>query len=212
MPNALRISSIILFGSILCHCIMFNFWPFTCVEQSPPGVRISYEDYGSIDVCGPIGPWPPDRRRVSIGIPYTQVYGYPSSGGALVLPYCNGVDLDFLGLPRFESCDKSEDKEAEDRHCALMRKLGAWSVQSVDDYIFEDILGTQKSGSRTLVIAAWPKNAEGVWVLAVDEDEAGGKGVGAVWNAFTMDERCKIVEKLGGEFYQNPADCPHLNL
>ncbi|XDG03907.1 hypothetical protein ABKA04_003522 [Annulohypoxylon sp. FPYF3050] len=188
---------------------MFNFWPFSRVEQSPPGDRISYED---IDVCGPMGPWPPERRRVSIGIPYTRVYGYPSSGGALVLPYCNGVDLDFLGLSRFESCDKSEDREAEDRHCALMRKLGAWSVQSVDDYILEDILGMQNSGSRTLVIAAWPKNGEGVWVLAVDEDEAWGKGVGAVWNAFTMDERCEIVEKLGGEFYQDPADCPHLNL
>ncbi|KAI1087804.1 hypothetical protein F5B19DRAFT_474148 [Rostrohypoxylon terebratum] len=213
MSKTVKISFIILlFSVILYYCSMFNFWPFSREELPPPVDRSDVNPPDRINVCPDDDPWPPTKRRASIGIPYTQVYGYPSTGGALVLPYCNGVDLDFLGLSRFKSCDKSEDQKAEDRHCALMRKLGAWSIRNVDDYLLDEMTRRSQSISQTLVFAAWPKNGEGVWVLSMGEYEAAEKGVGAFFNAFSMDERCEILEKLGAEFYQDPADCPHLDL
>ncbi len=33
-----------------------------------------------------------------------------------------------------------------------------------------------------------------------------------LFNAYTMDERCSIIEQLGGTFYANPKDCPDLDL
>ena len=33
-----------------------------------------------------------------------------------------------------------------------------------------------------------------------------------LFNAYTMDERCNIIEQLGGTFYANPKDCPDLDL
>ncbi|KAI0885877.1 uncharacterized protein GGS22DRAFT_162191 [Annulohypoxylon maeteangense] len=185
---------------------MFNFWPLS------HGTRPSSDHEPGYDDCIECEPDPPDTIRVRIGSHSTCVYGYPSSGGVLVLPHCNGVDLSFLGLPRFDSCDRSDDPEVEDRHCALMRKLGAWKFTSVGEYEFAELLQPDTLDRKKLVIAAWLQSGEGVWVLVTDRCEAGGKGVGSIWNAFSMDERCQEVEKFGGIFYQDPANCPDLEL
>lgn len=52
----------------------------------------------------------------------------------------------------------------------------------------------------------------GVWVLSTTLEEAGGKGAAIIENAFTMEERCRVIEQVGGFFYANPEDCPDLDL
>lgn len=57
----------------------------------------------------------------------------------------------------------------------------------------------------------WP--ADGVvLVLKMASMDAWEKGLGRIHNAFTMEERCREIEKLGGVFYANPKDCPDLDL
>ncbi|CAJ2509456.1 Uu.00g144820.m01.CDS01 [Anthostomella pinea] len=120
-----------------------------------------------------------------------------------------GVDLVFLQLSRFEPAERSEDSTEEDRHCDRMRQLGAWSFSSVDSYHMIGWMKPELLDGKPLVVAAWPQSGEGVWVLtARDRDEAAEKGLGRVWNASTMDERCEVVESLGGIFYSDPTLCP----
>jgi hypothetical protein len=61
------------------------------------------------------------------------------------------------------------------------------------------------------IAAGWPAGG-GVWVLSGDIEAACGKHAGMLFNAYTMEERCNMIEKLGGTFYANPQDCPDLDL
>ncbi|KAI0154657.1 hypothetical protein GGR57DRAFT_512191 [Xylariaceae sp. FL1272] len=161
---------------------MFNFWPF-----SSDSARDSPRDYIEHDTDWDVDENDPeDQHRVVFGRTSTTIYGHPLTGGVLVLSPCNAVELDFLGLDRFEPAKRSANTSEEDHHCAQMRKLGArW----------------------------FKKNEPGVWVLAMrDSDDAGSEGVGRVWNAVSMDERCEVVERLGGTYYADPTLCPDLHL
>ncbi|RYP60207.1 hypothetical protein DL769_008231 [Monosporascus sp. CRB-8-3] len=187
---------------------MFRLWPFSREGQGRPSPNSdpSYEDDVDQDVPDP------DKRRVAFGAHTTTVYGYPSSGGVLVLPYCNGVDLAFLDIPRFEPVERSKDPAAEDRHCQRMRRLGAWKFTNVGEYERMPYLSPEKLNRMILVVAAWPQGGAGVWVITMRVGEAAEKGLARVWNALSMDERCEAVEKLGGKIYHDPADCPDLEL
>jgi hypothetical protein len=52
----------------------------------------------------------------------------------------------------------------------------------------------------------------GVWVWETTRLEASGIGGAQLQNARTMQERCMMIEKLGGTFYADPKDCPFLDL
>lgn len=38
------------------------------------------------------------------------------------------------------------------------------------------------------------------------------RGAAIIHNAYTMEERCKAIEQVGGVFFENPKDCPDLDL
>jgi len=61
------------------------------------------------------------------------------------------------------------------------------------------------------IATGWPAGG-GVWVLSEDIEAASGKHAGMLFNAYTMEERCNIMEKLGGAFHANSNDCPDLDL
>ncbi|KAI1504901.1 hypothetical protein F5X99DRAFT_370227 [Biscogniauxia marginata] len=185
---------------------MFPFWPFSREARPSPNYDPTHEDDADQDVSGP------QTRRVVLGAHSTRVYGYPSSGGVLVLPFCNGVDLAFLHLPRLGPAERSGDPAAEDRHCARMRRLGAWWFASVDEYESTQYFSPERLDRKMLVVAAWPRGGAGVWVVTMRVGEASEKGLACVWNALSMDERCEAVEKLGGRFYPDPVQCPDLKL
>ncbi|RYC56891.1 hypothetical protein CHU98_g9325 [Xylaria longipes] len=186
---------------------MLRFWPFFHPDNAPSGHDPTHkDDDGDQDTPTP------HTHRVVFGAHSTSVYGYPSSGGALVLPFCNGVDLSFLGLSRFDPAEREEDPAKEDLHCARMRKLGAWWFSSVHEYQTIDCFEPEILHHKMLVIAAWPQTGQGVWVVTMHGDEASEQGLARLWNASNMEERCGVVEKLGGRFYNDPALCPALKL
>lgn len=50
----------------------------------------------------------------------------------------------------------------------------------------------------------------GAWVWKTTRSDA--RGGAQLQNARTMQERCMMIEKLGGTFYADPKDCPFLDL
>ncbi|KAI1282376.1 hypothetical protein F5Y07DRAFT_237895 [Xylaria sp. FL0933] len=190
---------------------MFNFWPFSRdtgrARDSPDDSHEDCTDW-NVDTNNP-----KDQRRVHFSAFSTTVYGHPSTGGVLVLSPCNAVDLDFLGLARLEPAKRYQDAAEEDRHCALMRKLGARWFKSLYDYSTMPYFEPLKFKRIKVVVAAWPSYSPGVWVAVVrDCHEASLVGLGRVWNAVSMDERCEVVEELGGTYYADPLLCPDLHL
>ncbi|KAI1394213.1 uncharacterized protein F4822DRAFT_40822 [Hypoxylon trugodes] len=197
---------------------MFSFWPFTrSISNTHPSSTYNY-DLTIPDVA--VDDLGVETRRIETGTHSTTVYGYPSSGGALVLPYCNGVDLSFLGLSHLLSTpstpnpetERSPDEAEEDRHCMRMRQLGAWSFYSASDYFWTGFCSPEVMDRKKLVVAAWPSSGKGVCVIAARKEEAASRGFAWVWNALSMDERCTVVRKLGGTFYEDPRECADLDL
>jgi hypothetical protein len=137
-------------------------WPFSSTGQQRPQLNINtlhnddYEGYSDQIIVSS------ETRRVFLSLGSTTVYGYPSAGGFFVLFYCNGVDLDVLGLSRFKTAERSEDLEAEDRHCARMRKLGAWKFTSCHEYEYMNVFQPEKLERQIFVFAGWPENGPGV--------------------------------------------------
>jgi hypothetical protein len=93
-----------------------------------------------------------------------------------------------------------------------VRKLGAaWGETEVE--CFEE-----QSGDYTPIPGipgpffrtGWPTGG-GVWVLSLSKRTAAEKHAGMLFNAYNMEERCKIIEQLGGTFYADPKDCPELD-
>lgn len=54
----------------------------------------------------------------------------------------------------------------------------------------------------------------GVWALSMTRREAYDleKLFGLIYNARDMNERCRMIERFGGTFYEDPRDCPYLDL
>lgn len=180
-------------------------WPFTASCKSPPMPHEEKEHDGGWDSPRP------RTTRVSFGFASTTVVGYPSSGeSVLVLPYCSGVDMEFLGLSRLERADRDRDPQAEDRHCDRMRKLGAWEFGTMEEYEQMSGFDRERWWDMDFVVAAW--EGESVWVVKSKLGDAAENDFGAIWNVFTMEEKAEVVKKLGGTFYKDPKDCPDLDL
>ena len=62
---------------------------------------------------------------------------------------------------------------------------------------------------KSFLRAGWPATG-GVWVLCLTEAEAVERNAGMVFHAYSMEERCQVLEQLGGTFYADPEDCPEL--
>lgn len=139
----------------------------------------------------------------------TFVRGWPSTGGFYILS-CDGVELEFLGLDRFEPTLRSQDPAEEDAFCAKMRRLGPRWYRDLEAEAAESLGGEYRT-DHVVKAFGWPADG-GVWALKMLEFDSYMKGISRIRNAFSMDERCRQIEKLGGVFYSDPAKCPELNL
>lgn len=135
-------------------------------------------------------------------------YGWPMKGGYYTLD-CSVVELDFLGLDRFEPSNRSQSQEEEEIHCAKLRQLGATWFSSDSDEFYSAHKCEGWDSPR--LYFGWPAEG-GVWAMSTTRDGAGSSGMGRIGNAFTMDERCEMIKRLGGTFYADPKNCPHLDL
>lgn len=139
----------------------------------------------------------------------TVVRGWPSTGGFYILS-CDGVELEFLGLDRFEPTPRSQDPAEEDAFCANMRRLGARWYRDLEAEAAASLEGEYRTG-HVVKAFGWPADG-GVWALKMPEMDSYMKGMSRIRNAFSMEERCRQIEKLGGVFYSDPAKCPDLKL
>jgi len=141
--------------------------------------------------------------RTIFGGKGTIVYGWPSTGGIWVHADCYAVELDFLGLSRFEPSDTERFSPAEDDFCRRLEMIGADFYAREYDYNIQTY--TYKESG---VWYGWPENAPdgGVWVLRTKGIEDAELGVARIRNARTMEERCKAIEMLGGKFYERWND------
>ena len=139
----------------------------------------------------------------------TIVRGWPSTGGFYILS-CDGVELEFLGLNRFEPTQRSQDPAEEDAFCAKMRRLGADWHRSQEAQVADSLAGEYQT-NHVVKAFGWPADG-GVWALKMPYMDSEMKGIGRIRNAFSMEERCRQIEKLGGVFYNDPAQCPDLEL
>lgn len=172
----------------------------------------------------------------------TTVYGWPKKGGVYVLNSCLGIELEFLGFDRLgEVMDlskeaRSESDEEEEVHCnrskytkdqenhvrdlygwfltpnVAVRQLGATWWKSYYAYLYASLGPGQKSDQ--VLHVGWPTSGDGVWVLSLVRREAYDsiKPYGIIYNARDMDERCRLIERFGGRFYDDPRKCPYLDL
>ncbi|UKZ55207.1 hypothetical protein TrVGV298_009025 [Trichoderma virens] len=146
------------------------------------------------------------------------VRGWPSKGGFYVLGPCFGVELEFLGLDRFHNTPRpsisnpTAAADEEEMHCNKMRQLGATWWKNEYEYMKNAI--EPESTDGIVLTVGWPAGG-GVWVLAVPPIRARVIGAAIIHNAYNMEERCKVIEQLGGGggfFYENPKECRFLDL
>ncbi|CAK7205705.1 hypothetical protein SEUCBS139899_008484 [Sporothrix eucalyptigena] len=140
--------------------------------------------------------------------PGAVVRGYPAKGGLYVLQKASSVEVEFLGFDRFDT-EASSDADTEEALCDNMRRLGAvwWKTQY--DYVMSRIGARWPKVPQLYILVGWPAGG-GIWVF--NATEPNGKGAGIIHNAHSMEERCKVIKRLGGTFYENPKDCPDLDL
>jgi hypothetical protein len=138
------------------------------------------------------------------------VYGWPAKGG-FYSHLCSVAELEFLGLDRFKACDKSDEPEKEEAHCAKMRQLAASWFRDPDHELRAEAKYRNREPDAPLLFIGWPDDG-GVWVIHTTLSQSARKGLGRIGNAFTMEERCKIIQQLGGIYYADAKDCPHLDL
>ena len=169
-------------------------------------------DPGHVIACGRVSIADErDKLRVRFGTEAgAYVKGFPSKGGVYIL-VCSAIELDFLGLDRFETALPSTDPAEEDELCAKMRLLGALWWPSLEKYttaLWKQNLGDEPE-LKERFIGVMPQG--GVWVLETDWEDSSKRQLGRIKNARDMEEKCRAIERFGGTFYADPIDCPLLD-
>jgi hypothetical protein len=166
-------------------------------------------------------------RRLSFQINCVNLYGWPSRGGVIVLENATPPDFDFLELDNLDPpLRRNPDQSAEDEFCQKLLRLGAtwWDSEKRRRFLSDleygctgDLDTIRKD--ETLwptrrecgwVRVAWPSEPAGaLCVLACEKPVMGRTGKekmrpryhGVISLARTMDERCVVLQRLGGTMY-----------
>jgi hypothetical protein len=150
---------------------------------------------------------PTTRYNIQTGITAC----YPSSGGIWIADL-GPVELQYLGINRFDSTERSSNKAEEDHFCHELRKFGGswYNPKSPDDLWvggecsdldeFEPVFSINRR-------VAFPEQG-GVWVLGRDENTGNFPlGMAGVRNSLTMEERSMALERLGAVYCDDVAEC-----
>ncbi|CAO2657864.1 Nn.00g071240.m01.CDS01 [Neocucurbitaria sp. VM-36] len=166
-------------------------------------------------------------HRISLKQDTVTLHGWPSRGGIIVLESATPPDFDFLHLdPLDPPLRRCADQDAEDVFCQALLRLGAtwWDsearrafvgkLESFDDEALDAVEADEDLEPTRLesgwVRVAWPSHTPGaLCVLACEKLIMGRKGdeklrpehYGLVSLARTMDERCTVLQRLGGTMY-----------
>lgn len=166
--------------------------------------------------CSDCGCIPKDREqfRVSFGSrPGAAVRGWQTKLGYYELWPCFAVELDFLGLDhQLQTVKRPENATDEEELCRRLRLLGAEYWQSEEHQIWAELTSENTVEIENLkFFVGWPARG-GVWVLKTTVRLSYRLGTGRIHSAKDMEERCQVLETLGAVYYENPEDCPDLDL
>ncbi|KAF2275601.1 uncharacterized protein EI97DRAFT_434011 [Westerdykella ornata] len=171
-------------------------------------------------------------HRTSLNQDTITLHGWPSRGGVIVLESATPPDFDFLHLdPLDPPLRRDADRDAEDAFCQALLRLGAtwWDSEARRDFVGkleysdDEALDAVEADEgleptrleRGWVRVAWPSHTPGaLCVLACEKVILGRKGdeklrpehYGLVSLARTMDERCTVLQRLGGTMYDSIED------
>ncbi|KAF3206888.1 hypothetical protein TWF192_001311 [Orbilia oligospora] len=163
---------------------------------------------------------PMARSRFDLG-GRISLYCYPSDGGYWYATHVSSVELDFLGIDRFKPQDRALNQTEEDAFCKRLQLLEPLYDDGNDDWVYKPPLQADNKHPRIRHIFCWTKTG-GAWVKKLTYMREGGwygpgrlkvtiEGdsslVGAIWNAYSMEERCQAFERAGGKFCAKPEDC-----
>ncbi|KAJ6112187.1 hypothetical protein N7523_008248 [Penicillium sp. IBT 18751x] len=148
--------------------------------------------------------------------PGTTIKGWPSQGGIYTLDVSSRVEIEFLELDPFNNTRRPtnsdpEWQQKENAHCDRMRRLGPTWWPSELSWFESKISGMLNERSNNYVRVGWTPDG-GAWVWKTTKEGASERGGAKLQNARTMEERCLVIERLGGIFYADPKDCPFLDL
>ncbi|EME39229.1 hypothetical protein DOTSEDRAFT_138430, partial [Dothistroma septosporum NZE10] len=143
------------------------------------------------------------RDRTRFESDFSKVFGYPSSGGVLILPLDVAV-AEYLGISRLKFVHRASDQIEEDAFCNRLRLLGAKWWTSEETYMlklieFQEMTEVEK---RDGITAGWPgKGLEsGVCILRTRADIEMSR------MCVSMEERCGTLERWCATFYEDPRD------
>jgi hypothetical protein len=168
-------------------------------------------------------------QRTLFGEATATLQGWPSRGGIIVLENATPPDFDFLHLDLLDPpLRRNADQDAEDAFCRALLRLGAtwWDsearrtfirkLENGDEEAFDALDADEALGPSRLergwVRVAWPSHPHppgALCVLACEKIITGRSGherlrprhYGIVSLARTMDERCSVLQRLGGIMY-----------
>ena len=137
---------------------------------------------------------------------------WPSTGGVWIKSV-TAVELDFLGVARLNSVERSTDSAEENKFCTQLRKIGAswyslpprWEYpitwcEEMDDCVAPD--------TKVQLVLGYEEKGTGVWVLDVSDGmQQFEPGIWALQNALNMTERCEVIKKVGGKFCADMTAC-----
>lgn len=180
-------------------------------------------------VCGGMRPPECPPVRVSTTDDAVYIYAWPSRGGVIILPNATHIDFAFLHISALDPLPQpNEDSDAEDDFCKRLLLLGAkwwdsqarhsfcWSLANGEDGATNEVdEGRQPEPTpreKRWVRVGWceePK--DGLWVAEFDhgwycideEDELMPENAAIVGLAKDMEERCELIKKMGGRFYES---------
>ncbi|KAF9251868.1 hypothetical protein DTO013E5_1109 [Penicillium roqueforti] len=148
--------------------------------------------------------------------PGVTVKGWPSQGGIYTLDVSSRVEIEFLELDPFNNTRRPTNsdpnwQQKENAHCDRMRYLSPtwWPTELA--WLESGMSGMLDERSNNYVRVGWTSDG-GAWVWKTTKEGASKKGGAMLQNARTMEERCLVIERLGGTFYANPKYCPFLDL
>ncbi|KAL2132468.1 hypothetical protein VTI74DRAFT_3774 [Chaetomium olivicolor] len=199
-------------GGVIIYAVWRRQYRLNSVSPRPH--TPDYEDICTLG-CNTVDEDPRDELRVSFDVNFgANVKCFPSAGG-LYERWCDALEMDFLGLDRFEPAPQSFDQAEEDALCEQMRLLGAKWWPSLDAYRqgrFQMVFRMTQTQEKVRFIGVANRDgAKGVWALETDELDCNRRGLGRIGNAVTMEERCRQIERFGGKFYADPRACPFLD-
>ena len=130
----------------------------------------------------------------------------PRRGGVLIKEPANTVDLEFLSVNQLKARSSSINAAEKDVFCANMRKIGAKSWESEEDYIVAVVGERERTLQESVELFVDWLATEGVWILLFEDKEKMPRDFGRFHMALNMDERCLVIEENGGTFYDEAPD------